>query len=78
METFLFSTAFKRPNGEILPGEVSQLANGVFKFNANDSTYYYFTVKKDDSGNWHWVEGHTASLDRVLDLGEKVDAFLAP
>jgi len=77
METFLFTTAFKRPNGEILPGEVSQLNDEFFKFNANDSTYYYFTIKKDESGNWYWLDGHTASLDRVMDLGEKIDAFLA-
>jgi hypothetical protein len=77
METLLFSTAFKRPNGEILPGEVTKLDDDTFKFNAHDTIDYSFTIRKDHSGNWYWVNGHSASLDRVTDLGEKIDAFLA-
>jgi hypothetical protein len=77
MDTFLFTTAFKRPNGEILPGDVRQLEDGAFKFNATESMFYYFIIKKDDQGTWYWVDGHTASLERVMDLGDKVDEFLA-
>jgi hypothetical protein len=77
METFLFTTAFKRPNGEILPGDVLRLDDGAFKFNANDFTDYSFTIKKDGSSKWIWVSGHSASIERVLDLGEKIDSFLA-
>jgi hypothetical protein len=77
METHLFNTAFKRPNGEILPGEVVQLNDGAFKFHTNGSLFYYFVIEKDEQGKWKWVDGHSASLDRVKDLGEKIDEFLA-
>jgi hypothetical protein len=48
MDTFLFTTAFKRSNGEILPGDVRELEDLAFKFNATESMFYYFVIKKDD------------------------------
>lgn len=76
MNTFLFATAFRRPNFELFPGEVHLTDDDAFKFHATGLEFYYFVIKKDDGGNWYWVDGHTASLERVTDLGEKIDAFL--
>ena len=77
MNTFLFATAFRRPNFELLPGEVHLAGDDTFKFHSTGSVFYYFVIKKDDEGSWYWVDGHTASLERVTDLGEKIDQFFA-
>ena len=61
----------------MLPGEVHLTDDDAFKFHATGLEFYYFIIKKDDEGNWHWAGGHTASLERVTDLGEKIDEFFA-
>ena len=75
MNTFLFVTAFRRPNFEMLPGEVHRTDGDAFKFHATGREFYYFIIKKDEQGGWYWVDGHIASLERVTDLGEKIDEF---
>ncbi|RZK41241.1 MAG: hypothetical protein EOO61_06060 [Hymenobacter sp.] len=77
MNTFLFTTAFRRPNFELLPGEVHLYGHDAFKFHSTGSVFYYFVIKKDEKGSWCWVDGHTASLERVTDLGEKIGRFFA-
>jgi len=76
MQSLLFKTALKRPNGEIVPGSIFSCDNGAFEFKATTDPLYHFTIKKDEHSNWHWLDGSTTSTDRLIELGEKIDDYL--
>ncbi len=76
MESLLFKTALKRPNGEIVPGEIYTYDNGTFEFKAANDPSYHFKIKKDEDAKWYWLDGSTTSTDRMLELGQKIDDYL--
>ncbi|MVN22003.1 hypothetical protein [Mucilaginibacter arboris] len=76
MQSLLFKTALKRPNGEIVPGSIFTCDNGAFEFKAANDPSYHFIIKKNEKSNWYWLDGSSISIDRMIELGEKIDDYL--